>query len=146
MKEVYIKHIRTFLSACKLRNNLLDLLKRYNVESLDELSEEHAFELYKWLEVAHRAMTTEPTSEVRRLRSKVLTLLSVLGVGKGNNWTAINAYLLQPKISGTLLYMMNATELRTLERKLYSIAEKATKPTPRPEAIPTPIYRPTQPS
>lgn len=146
MKKVYIKHIRTFLSACKLRQNLPDLLRRYGVESLDELREEHAFELYKWLEVAHRAMTTEPTPEVRKLRSKVLTLLSNLGVGKGNDWTAINAYLLQPKISGTLLYMMSATELRALERKLYSIAEKATKPTPRPEAIHTPIYRPTQPS
>lgn len=146
MKATYIKHIRTFVSACKLRENMPDLLKRYGVEWVTDLSEEHAYELYKWLEIAHRQMTTEPTTEVRRMRSKILVLLNKIGIGVGNNWAAINAYLLQPKIAEQLLYMMNAQELYALEKKLYGIIEKAKKPRPAAPSESVPVFRTTQPS
>ena len=62
---------------------------------------------------------------LRKLRSQCLTVLQQMGVYSTNDdWSRVNEYLMQPKISGKLLFQMTEEELKSLHRKLCSIRDK----------------------
>ena len=98
------------------------ILEQYGVESTTDLSNEQLDELIR----SYSHEWHPPVSErAMRLRSETLTLLNRLGlIANGSDWTMINDFLMNPKISGKLLYQMDEPELVTLGKKLHSIISK----------------------
>lgn len=97
--------------------------------------------LQAYMEFAHRAKTTPASDAIRRLRSQVLAHLTKLGMyALPEDWTKVNRFLLQRRICGRLLYMLDAQELQALVRKL---RPSETRSPPRPHGLRiqvTPIY------
>ena len=56
------------------------------------------------------------------------------------DWTKVNHFLLQRRICGRLLYMLDAHELQALVRKLRAIGDKKPATTSRSSVQVTPIY------
>ena len=93
------------------------------------------------MEFAHRAKTIPASDAIRRLRSQVLAHLTKLGMyALPEDWTKVNRFLLQRRICGRLLYMLDAQELQALVRKLRAIGDKKPATTSRPSVQVTPIY------
>lgn len=101
------------------------ILESYGVQSTADLSHEQLDELI----AQYSAANNRPVSdEVRRLRSQVLTQLTRMGIYKNDeDWARVNQYMMNPRIAGKLLYLMTEPELKTLIRKLHSIAAKMQK-------------------
>lgn len=124
-RDVKTSQISRFIITCKLTANTPDILALWGAGSFDDMPDEHLTACVEFMEQADRCRRTPATEKVRRLRSQVLTLLNRLGkYATLNDWSAVNRYLLQKKICGKLLYMLNENELLTLVRKLRSIATK----------------------
>lgn len=67
----------------------------------------------------------EVTSRTRALRSDVLVVLDKLGVYADNgDWKRVNAFLMQSRIAGKMLFQLNDEELTSLNRKLQSMLAK----------------------
>lgn len=96
------------------------ILEPYGVTSTADLTLEQLDELID------RYANQAPASEhIRRQRSVALDLLTKLGVYKdGQSWDQVNAYLMQPRIAGKLLYQMSSDELNALQHKLRAILAK----------------------
>lgn len=125
-RRAKIRRINTLISACKLTPNRPDLLQLWGAQEFEDLFDEELVEFGCFMEEAYRCRTTTPTDQVRRLRSQVLTHLNKLGkYVTANDWSVVNAYLLQKKICGRLLYMLSAEELQALVRKLRAIGDKS---------------------
>ena len=60
----------------------------------------------------------------RKLRSAALLRIGRLGINTVDNWDAINAFCLSPKIAGKEFGKLTLEELDTLIRKLESIIRK----------------------
>lgn len=97
--------------------NKEDILAGFNVESVNDLSIVQMDEILNTLQSIadgrHQA-----TPEVRKARSRILTLCTDMGVFNGSNWKALNDFVLQPRIAGKLLYQMDLAELKALNKKL----------------------------
>jgi hypothetical protein len=99
------------------------LLAQYNVTSTTELTETQLDEVIRRLQKGAEQRYT--SDDVKQWRSNVLTQLNHCGVYVTNNdWDAVNRFLLNPKISGKLMYEMSIPELKVLHKKLISIAAK----------------------
>lgn len=96
------------------------ILGQYGVESTSDL------DIKQLDELIDQYSNQAPTSEhVRRQRSIILDLLIKMGIYKDNgDWKAVNSYLMQPRISGKLLYQMSSDELNVLQQKLRAIIAK----------------------
>lgn len=96
------------------------ILSQYGVESTADLN------LQQLDELITQYSNQAPASEhVRRQRSIILDLLTKLGVYKdAGDWEAVNAYLMQSRIAGKLLYQMSSDELNALQYKLRAILAK----------------------
>ena len=96
------------------------ILEGYGVSSTADLN------LQQLDELITQYSNQAPASEhVRRQRSIILDLLIKLGIYNDNgDWRAVNAYLMQPRIAGKLLYQMSSDELNALQYKLRSILAK----------------------
>lgn len=83
-----------------------------NIQQLDELIDQYSNQV--------------PASDhVRRQRSIIIDLLTKLGVYRDNgDWQAVNAYMMQSRISGKLLYQLSSDELNVLQHKLRAILAK----------------------
>ena len=106
-----------------LMNHKLDVLSPYGVEQIRDLSADQLDELIDGLKrVERKKPAKEVPVEVRKARSTVLNLLDDIGIkGKGKDWSAVNNYLLQPRISGKVLYEMSLEELKTCAVKLRAV-------------------------
>lgn len=136
-----IRRINTLMSACRLIPNREDILALWDARSYDELTDEEIVALQAYMELAHRAKTTPAPDAIRRLRSQVLAHLTKLGMyASPEDWTKVNHFLLQRRICGRLLYMLDAHELQALVRKLRAIGDKKPATTSRPSVQVTPIY------
>lgn len=136
-----VRRINTLMSACRLIPNREDILALWNARSFDELTDAEVVELQAYMELAHRAKTTPAPEAIRRLRSQVLAHLTKIGMyASPEDWTKVNRFLLQKRICGRLLYMLDADELRALVRKLRAIHDKRPAQTSRPSVQVTPIY------
>lgn len=101
-----------------------NILSGYGVESSKDLLYTQMEQIITGLKDL-RAKKYEPAPATRRLRSKVLDLLTKLDVYKDNrDWKRVNEYLMQPRIAGKLMYDMNDDELKALIRKLTAIHSK----------------------
>ena len=117
-----IRRINTLMSACRLIPNREDILALWDARSYDELTDEEIVALQAYMELAHRAKTT-PAPDA-----------------SPEDWTKVNHFLLQRRICGRLLYMLDAHELQALVRKLRAIGDKKPATTSRPSVQVTPIY------
>lgn len=127
-----IRRINTLMSACRLIPNRPDILGLWNASCYDELSDANVVELQAFMELAYRMKTTPAPEAIRRLRSQVLAHLTKLGMyASPEDWAKVNRFLLQRRICGRLLYMLQAQELHALVRKLRAIADKKPAKTSR---------------
>jgi len=96
------------------------ILEPYGVTSTADLNVDQLDELIE------RFSNQQPASDhIRRQRSIILTLLNSLGIYTTNgDWSKVNALLMQPRISGKLLFSMSSDELNVLEHKLRAILSK----------------------
>ncbi|HOI31196.1 MAG: hypothetical protein PHG67_06015 [Bacteroidales bacterium] len=96
------------------------ILSQYGVSSTADLSIESLNELID--QYTNKAPATD---HVRRQRSIILDLLTKLGIYKNNgDWERVNAYLMQPRIAGKLIYQMNSDELNACAKRLRAILLK----------------------
>lgn len=136
-----IRRINTLMSACRLIPNRADILALWNAARYDDLTDEEIVALQAYMELAHRTKTTPAPDDIRRLRSQVLAHLTKLGLyASPEDWPKVNRFLLQKRICGRLLYMLDASALQALVRKLRAIREKKPAMTPRRTVQVTPIY------
>jgi hypothetical protein len=120
-----IKRINTLMSACRLISNRPDILALWGVARADDLTDGELVECGRFMETAYRGKTTEAPEQIRRLRSQAMTLINRLGkYATPDDWTEVNRFLLQRKICGRLLYMLDAQDLGALIRKLRAIRDK----------------------
>ncbi|SDC53661.1 hypothetical protein [Williamwhitmania taraxaci] len=110
-----------------LKEQLVSTVTDGRTTSLQELSDKEYSELVRWMaNQVGRFNKTKPITEAEReQRSLVLKLLNKLGVHTINDdWSAVNIFLLDPKIAGRLLYELDEQDLGVLIRKLNSIIDK----------------------
>lgn len=96
------------------------ILSQYGVASTADLN------IQQLNELIDQYSNQAPASEhVRRQRSIILDLLTKLGVYTNNHdWQAVNAYMMQPRIAGKLLFKLSSDELNSLQYKLRAILAK----------------------
>lgn len=136
-----VRRINTLMSACRLIPNREDILALWDARTYDELLDEEIVAVQAFMELAHRTKTTPAPDAIRRLRSQALAHLTKIGLyASPEDWTKVNRFLLQRRICGRLLYMLNAEELQALVRKLRAIGDKKPARTSRPSVQVTPIY------
>lgn len=98
------------------------ILEPYGVTSTADLTEPQLDELI--LRFSHDVKSEVPV-DVRNARSLVLKLLTELGVYDNTcDWKHVNAYLLDKRIAGKLLFQMSVDEMRGLATKLRAILQK----------------------
>ena len=125
LRTAKIRRINQLFSACKLTPNRPDVLALWGANDFEEMTDANLEPCRVFLETAYKCRTTQPTEAVRRLRSQAMTLLNRLGkYATPEDWTEVNRFLLQRKICGRLLYMLNEDEIKGLIRKLRAIADK----------------------
>lgn len=120
LKNAKVRRLRAMWIKQGIDQYRGEILSQYGVESTADLS------LPQLTELIDQYSNQAPASEhVRRQRSIILDLLTKLGVYKdAGDWSAVNAFLMQSRIAGKLLYQMNSDELNVLQRKLRSILVK----------------------
>ncbi len=97
------------------------LLDAYGVDSTKSLTEDQLDEIISSLSKDSDAQ------QIKRWRSNVLCTLQRIGIYKTNeSWESVNNFLLSPKIAGKLMYDMDLTELKELNKKLLNILKKQT--------------------
>lgn len=128
-----LKSFHAALGAAGLRNQKEAVLSGYGVDSSRDLTQAQLNELTDRLNQIARTREREKGTDAlnasqattRKKRSIVMALLAKLGVYIDNeSWQRVNAFLLQKKIAGKVLYEMSDTELDTLARKLRSMLAK----------------------
>lgn len=120
-----VRRINTLMSACRLIPNRADVLSLWNAESYDEMTDAQIVALQAFMETAHRTKTTPAPAAIRQLRSQALSLMNRIGLyASPDDWTKVNRFLLQRRIGGRLLYMLDAPDLQALIRKLRAIGAK----------------------
>lgn len=125
LDKARIRRLHAALNAANALDYKADMLAHYGVESSKQLSAEQADELIDSLNAQAKQKKSDAPQPVRRARSTVLTLLNSLGIYADNgDWGRVNAYLMQPRISGKLLYDHDLEELKALARKLRVILKK----------------------
>ena len=103
------------------------IIEKYRVSSTADLTAEQLDELIAfWSAEANKA----GSDRVRGMRSEIMVQLNRLGVyATSTDWSRVNAFLLDKRIAGKLLYQCSEEELVALRRKLYAIlAQKQQTP------------------
>lgn len=121
-----IARFHTLLSKTGLTANKADMLAGFEVNSTKDLTREQIEVLNTRLQEILDEKSDEKTPlAIRRKRSTILDLLTQMGIYKGSSaWTAVNKFLLDPRIAGKLLYEMDEVELDKLARKLRLLKRK----------------------
>lgn len=114
-----IRRFHAALSAANLQSQKVNLLSGYGVESTKDLTPEQADELIARLTDIGKSKKKDAPKPIRQHRSIVMTLINELGIYATNgDWKRVNKFLLNPRIAGKLLYEMDLTELKKLQKKL----------------------------
>jgi len=125
----YNKKIRQFhalLYQTQMTKHKQDILANYNVDSTKELTPDELDEVIAMLKEIEAEKQADKTAEIRHWRHNVLRKVSDCGVNT-NDWSAVNAFMLNPRISGKHLYCHTVDELKNLHRKLHNVATAKAK-------------------
>ncbi len=126
-KKQKIRAFHALLAKTKMMHAKQAMLDGQGVDSTTELSDEELDVLIDYLLGLISAKNKDAKKEVRRWRSKVLRVMAKCGIDT-NNWNAVNAFMMQPRIAGKHLYeFTEVEELKKLHRKLNKIAENMDK-------------------
>lgn len=125
IRKMKVRKLRALWIKQGIDHYRCQILEKYEVKSTSDLNDTQLDELIN--RYSHE--NYPPASdEVRKIRSEVLSVVNKLGIYETNfDWSRVNAYLMNPRIAGKLLYQMNLAELIDLKRKLYSILSKHDK-------------------
>jgi len=124
-KKLKIKTFHGLLARTGLMSYKEDMLASYGVESTLDLELWELDELINKLRQQESEQKREHDAELRNLRSTILTILQRMGIYQDNgSWERVNKYLMNPRISGKVLYRHTADEMRELIRKLRTIERK----------------------
>ncbi|MBN1187012.1 MAG: hypothetical protein JXB49_32340 [Bacteroidales bacterium] len=96
------------------------ILSAYGVKSTTELTVEQLNDAINRVEKLVEYKNQQVTAEIRKWRHKCLRMMNDCGVDT-NNWDAVNAFMLNPRISGKHLYELDVNGLQILHRKLHSV-------------------------
>ena len=136
-----IKRFYALLGTTGQRAQKENILSGFGVASSKDLSYGQMNDLIQRLEVDSKRIENEKdyiagkvehkkvkvSSEVRKQRSVVLTILTKMGIYvDSSSWGNVNNYLMDSRIAGKMLYEMDEMELKTLQTKLRSILNKNT--------------------
>ncbi len=125
MKPVLLRKYHALCRELSLsEDDKLVILQRYDVTSSKDLDVEVLRLVCDALQ--HDAdQLRNPPPAIRRKRSKVLDLLTQLGIYKpGGSWAPVNKFLEQPRIAGKRLYLLDEGELAALINKLHAFKRR----------------------
>lgn len=118
------KSFHVLMAHIGILNNKSDLLAGYGADSTMELTESELDELIYRLKQM-QVGKYEPSDDMRKWRSNVLAAINAIGVYNDNgDWQRVNAFLMDSRIAGKMLYEMTVPELKALHRKLLAIKRK----------------------
>lgn len=115
--QTRLRRFYALLKQAGVSANKEDILSGYGVDSANDLSIIQMDEILNTLQNLADGRD-KATPEIRKARSRVLTLCTDLGVFNGSNWKALNEFLTQKRIAGKLLYLCDIDELKALNKKL----------------------------
>jgi len=120
IKSAKVRRLRAIWHKQGVDQYRESILEPYGVASTADLTAQQLDEL-----IDRFNNKNEVTAVTRSLRSDVLVTLDKLGIYADNgDWKRVNAFLMQPKIAGKMLFQMCNEELTTLNRKLRSMLAK----------------------
>ncbi len=126
-----IQKFHGLLHSLGIRAQKETLLSSFGVMSTKALTYEQMQDLLVSLErentpvAVKEVVKKEASPELKRERSIVIDLLSKLGIyTNSDSWTAVNEYLMLPKIAGKKMVEMSEEELKALQKKLRAIYTK----------------------
>lgn len=123
-RNILYRKLHAMLSELGIAQSKRDLLSSYGVDSTRHLSDSELMHIVERVE-SMKLRKLNPDTRLRQLRSQVLTLLNHMNIYATNNdWNNVNAFLLDKRIAGKLLYELTVNELEKLIPKLRSIAAK----------------------
>lgn len=125
MKTVFLRKYHALCHELSLSDDEKQvILQRYNVTSSKDLDVEVLRLICDALQ--HDAdQQRNPPLAIRRKRSKVLDLLTQLGIyNPGGSWAPVNKFLEQPRIAGKRLYLLDEAELAALINKLHAFKRR----------------------
>jgi hypothetical protein len=122
MRKARVRKLRALWIKQGVDKHRAAILEPYGVESTAQLSIEQLDEL---IDRFKPESNTPANDHIRRLRSNCLTLMNKMGIyNTSHDWSRVNEFMMNPRIAGKLLYQLSLDELKTLHRKLSSIADK----------------------
>lgn len=120
-----LRRFYALLDKAGMKAHKDDILSGYGVDSVKSLSQAELSELCTRLSHICAEKVISADKERRIWRSNVLTMLQKIGIYADNqDWSRVNKFLMQPRISGKLLYELSIEELKALHRKLLAIYRK----------------------
>jgi len=119
-----IQQFHAIMSHMGIMDSKATMLGAYGVEHTTDLTDEQLDELVSRL-VHMMNNRYSNNEELKKWRSNVLTMLNKYGIYTTNNdWSKVNTFLLDERISGKMLYELSVSELIALHRKLMAIMAK----------------------
>lgn len=118
------RKLHAMLNELGIAHSKREILESYGVDSTRFLTDGELIHLIDRIENM-KLQKLSPDTYLRQLRSQALTILNQMGIYATNNdWTKVNAFLLDSRIAGKLLYELTIEEFEKLMPKLRSIEAK----------------------
>ena len=119
-----IRVFHALLAKCGALENKRAIIAAYGVESTKDLTPSQLDELIaRFSEIVDNRHNVP--ENIRRWRSYVLTELNKCGIYADNgDWNRVNAFLMNKRVAGKMLYELTIDELKALHKKLRVIAAK----------------------
>lgn len=124
-RKFYYRKMHVLLEHLGIEHSKQYLLEGYGVGHANELSDIDLEDIVNRLTSMLDAHAGRSAPELRRWRSILLSLLNKYGVYATNkDWSNVNRFLLNKKISGKLLYEMDIPEIQETCIRLRIIVSK----------------------
>ncbi len=126
-KTQKIRAFHGLLAKTKMLHVKQAMLEGQGVDSTKDLTVQQLDDLINYLLDLVVEKNKDASKEVRQWRSKVLRVMARCNIDT-NDWKAVNAFMLNPRVSGKHLYeFKEVSELKALHRKLNKIADNVEK-------------------
>jgi len=125
LRKMNLQSLMGILAGLGIIESRQIILERFGLESMTQLSDGQIEQLIDHFGNGPKRQVGDDT---RKLRSDVMSIITRIGVYQTNkDWKKVNAFLLDKKIAGALLFELDNDQLSTLARKLRSIEGKYAK-------------------
>lgn len=113
------------LHSAGIREHKEAILEPFGVESVTELQEKDLDTLIARLTNIPLSRKAETPKAIRSLRSKVILVAEEYldcKIASPESWTRFNALMMNNRIAGKLMWEMDESELKTVNKKLQKLA------------------------